>query len=83
MPRPTMHPLDDHSPLYVDVYIALRVLGMRYPEYIAQTTREERALYGLLMSLENLKESHAIERSKQDADMRDQAYGAIEMPYRS
>lgn len=64
------------------MYIALRVFGIPYPDYIARTTRQERALYGYFMALEAAKEERAYERNKLTSDAAYRAHSAIEMPAR-
>ncbi len=61
--------LDQHTQLYIDVHIALECLHITYPEYIQKTTSDERLLYGLYLALKAEKDTHAMERSKAEAEM--------------
>ena len=71
-----MDDLDTHTPLYADCYVALRILSMRYVEYIQTTTPKERALYQYFLALESLKEQHAHEKIQADQTAKDAAYRA-------
>jgi hypothetical protein len=80
-PRPlTVSDLDHHTALYADVYIALRVFGIRYPQYVQQTTPSERLLYQFFLALEAAKEQRAMERQQQEMDMERQARAATIPP---
>lgn len=63
--------------------MALRILGIRYPEYIRITHPRERALYQYFLALEGLKEERAHERMKSESDAREQADRAMTAQYRS
>lgn len=67
-PRPSAHDLDHHAPVYIDCYVALDLLHMRYPAYIAATTPQERLLYRLYAALKSAKEQHVMERMQQESD---------------
>lgn len=79
-PRPALHDLDTHTPLYVDCHIALELLHMRYPDYTARTTPVERLLYRLYLALKGAKDHHAMERSQQEAEMQRNALRAVAGP---
>ena len=73
-PKPEMGgELGTHTQTYLDVYIALDCLHMRYPDYIRQTNSEERTLYALFLMLRNKKEEQAMKeaeaRRKMDIEM--------------
>lgn len=42
---------------------------MRYPDYIAKTTPQERLLYQLFLAMKNAKEEHAHEKMQQEAEI--------------
>lgn len=63
-----MHPLEQATFLYGDVYIAVRVFGMRYPVYLAETTPDERHLYRLFLVLEQQKERYAQKKHQEDME---------------
>jgi hypothetical protein len=69
-----LHPLERQTELYGDVFIAVRIFGMRYPEYMAQTTRHERYLYRLFLVLEAKKEEFA--REQMEAEMEQERHNA-------
>ena len=63
-----MHPLEQATFLYSDVYIAVRVFGMRYPTYLRDTTADERHLYRLFLVLEGLKERYAQHKNQEELE---------------
>ena len=83
-PKAVSSDLDSNTPLYIDCYVALRVLGMRYPEYIRITTPQERILYQLFLAMESAKEERAHKRAQQEAEDERLAQAAIDprMAYR-
>lgn len=60
--------LERNTPLYIDVSIAWE-LGMRYPDYIAKTTPQERLLYQLFLALRSAKEEQAHAKMQADAEI--------------
>lgn len=79
-PRPQAHALDNHTPLYTDMFIAVEKLHMLYSDYIASTTPHERLALRLFTALHGLKEKHAIDRAQQEADAKRDAYRAGGVP---
>mgnify|MGYP001609523692 CR=1 FL=1 len=73
--------LDHHTVLYADIYIALRVFGIRYPAYIQRTTPSERELYQMFLALEAAKEARVLERQEQQMQMERQAREATIPPH--
>jgi hypothetical protein len=69
--------LDTHTALYADCYVALRILGIRYVEYMRSTTPKERALYQYFLALESLKEQRAHEKIQAESAAKDEAYRAV------
>jgi len=69
--------LDTHTALYADCYVALRILGIRYVEYIQSTTPKERALYQYFLALESLKEQRAHEKAQAESAAKEDAFRAI------
>lgn len=82
-PSVALDDLDTNTPLYADCYVALRILGMRYPDYMHATTPKERALYHLFLALESLKEQRMYEKMQTDAAAKDAAYQASSPTVRS
>lgn len=76
-----IHDLDKHTPLYLDCYVALRVLGMPYSEYVQRLTPQERLLNQLFLGLEAAKEAH--ERWHLDQEREDGAQDGTTIDPRS
>ena len=74
--------LDQNTTLYIDLYVCLELLHLRYPEYIAQTNCEERSLYQLYISLKGLKESEVMERAQREAEIERDIQRATQDGYR-
>ena len=72
-----MHDLDQHTPLYLDCYVALRVLGMLYSEYIQRTTPLERLMNQLFIGLSSAKDTHEQWHSDLDHEEIEAATEAI------
>ena len=68
-----IHELDQHTPLYLDWYIAVKVLGMLYSEYVQRTTPAERLLNQLGLGLEAAKDAHERWHLEQERDTEDAA----------
>ena len=66
-----IHDLDHHTPLYLDCYVALRVLGMLYSDYIQRASPQERLLNQLFLGLEAAKETHERWHIEQERDIDD------------
>jgi hypothetical protein len=60
------HDLDETTQLYIDVYVALEILHMRYPDYMRQTSPLERRLYQLFLAMKGQKEKHAQWHAEHD-----------------
>jgi hypothetical protein len=82
VPRAVGSDLDETTQLYVDCFIALDCLHMRYRDYVAQVPQEERALYGLYLNLKALKERRAMESAREQAALEREAQTGRPMWYR-
>ena len=71
------HPLEHDTLFYHNVYIALRVLRMRYPVYMRTTTPAERRMYRLFMALEMAKENHSEQKRQARMDAERKAQAAV------
>jgi hypothetical protein len=69
-----LHPLEQQTPLYIDLYVALRILCMPYSRYMQETSQHER--YRMFLLLEQAKEDHARERAEQFAEAEREAMAA-------
>lgn len=77
------HPLETDTELYSDIMLAVRVLGMRYPVYMAETTSLERWMYRMFLALERAKELHRQERVQRFRDAAQQAHTVAHAPHAS
>lgn len=68
LPRAMHNELDEHTKLYIDCFVALDCLHITYPEYIQSTTSDERTLYQLYFNMKALKEQHALDRAREEAE---------------
>jgi hypothetical protein len=82
VPRAIGSDLDETTQLYVDLYIAVDCLHMRYQDYMAQVPAEERTLYTLYANLKALKERRAMEWAKAQAALEREAQQGGPMVYR-
>ena len=73
----SLDPLEHDTRLYTDMYVALRILGCPYSEYIHRTTPWERRLIMLFLLLENAKHAHADEQSEQQRQAREAARSVV------
>lgn len=79
-PRWRGHDLDETTPLYIDLHIALEVLHMPYPLYMQRTTPQERTMYRLYLALKSAKDDHARWHAEQEAETERDAMDAIRPP---
>ena len=79
-PRPQASALDQHTPLYLDMYCAIKELHMLYHDYMARTTPQERLANRLFLALHGAKETHAMDRAQAEADAARAATRAVTPP---
>ena len=70
-------PLESDTVFYNDMYVAIRVFGMLYTDYMQRTTLYDRLAYKLFLVLEGAKEKYHREKEERHRDAQRAAEAAV------